>query len=43
MGIKVFLFPLGLTFLILGLAVLGYGIAQYLKSRKVLAEKRLVE
>lgn len=33
MGVKVFLFPLGLSFLILGLAVLGCGIAQYLKAR----------
>lgn len=43
MGVKVFLFPLGLAFLVLGLAVLGCGIAQYLKSRKVLAEEGLVE
>ncbi|MBA7657155.1 hypothetical protein ES703_65086 [subsurface metagenome] len=34
MGVKVFLFPLGLSFLILGLAVLGCGVAQFLKARK---------
>ncbi len=34
-GVEVFLFPIGLSFFILGLAVLGCGVAQFLKAREV--------
>ena len=34
MGVKVFLLPLGFVFVFIGLAVLGCGIAQYLKARE---------
>jgi len=34
MGVKVFLLPLGLAFLFLGLAVLGVGIAQFINARR---------